>query len=90
MPMNQAVPFDFRFGLGLRLTEMLCRNVNTIVSNYMVSIPELMHKCFFFCLHSYILKTALIRQEVGRFPSGNIELRRNARGTPSAMSSSES
>ncbi len=25
-----------------------------------------------------------------QFPSGNIELRRNARGTPSAMSSSES
>ncbi len=26
----------------------------------------------------------------GQFPSGNIELRRNARGTPSALSSSES
>ncbi len=25
-----------------------------------------------------------------QFPSGNIELRRNARGTPSALSSSES
>ncbi len=54
MPMNQAVPFDFRFGLGLRLTEMLCRNVNTIVSIYMVSIPELMHKFFFSAyIHTY-------------------------------------
>ncbi len=57
--MNQAVPFDVRFGLGLRLTEMLCRNVNTIVSIYMVIIPELMHKCFFFLLTFIHIKDSI-------------------------------
>ncbi len=35
-------------------------------------------------------KFILINLSKNVFPSGNIELRRNARGTPSAMSSSES
>ncbi len=42
---------------------------------------------FLFAMYKFQLKVFALEKQ---FPSGNIELRRDARGTPSALSSSES
>ncbi len=75
------VPFiDVDFFSYLNLKAKLC---NDALIKYVKDM------IFTVGIHKFIQKTTEFQLNL-MFPSGNIELRRDARGTPSALSSSES